>query len=73
MTDTESLFDFQNHVTKCRCCLKEFEIDDTQIKITEIVQIRFQELTQMIVSEIPLEEIPTKMNCYFISFEVKNQ
>lgn len=32
--------DFDNHLSKCRMCLKEFEIDDTQIKITRIVEIR---------------------------------
>lgn len=50
MAATESLFNFENHVLRCRCCLRQFEIDDTQIKITQIVQLRFQELTQMIVS-----------------------
>lgn len=39
--------DFVNHLYKCRTCLKQFEIDDTQIKITAIVQLRFQELTQI--------------------------
>jgi Zinc-finger associated domain (zf-AD) len=39
--------DFLNHLVKCRTCLKQFEIDDTQIKITPIVQLRFQEFTQI--------------------------
>jgi Zinc-finger associated domain (zf-AD) len=39
--------DFVNHLTKCRTCLSQFEIDDMQIKITPIVQLRFQELTQI--------------------------
>lgn len=37
---TEIKFDLDNHTSKCRLCLKEFEIDDTQIKITKIVEIR---------------------------------
>lgn len=32
--------DLDNHLSKCRVCLKDFEIDDTQIKITRIVEIR---------------------------------
>lgn len=36
----EITFDLDNHISKCRLCLKEFEIDDTQIKITKIVEIR---------------------------------
>lgn len=44
---TESLLDLTNHVFKCRLCMKEFELDDTQIKITAIVKIRFYELTQI--------------------------
>lgn len=47
---TESLLDLSNHTHKCRLCLKEFELDDTQIKLTQIVQIRFFELTQLQVS-----------------------
>ena len=52
MTAPESPDEFDNHKSKCRCCLKEFEIDDTQIKITQIVQVRFQEFTQMIVRKL---------------------
>lgn len=44
---TESLLDLTNHVFKCRLCMREFELDDTQIKITAIVKIRFFELTQI--------------------------
>lgn len=47
---TESIIDFDNHLIKCRCCLREFEAEDTQIKITEIVRMRFQEITQLEVN-----------------------
>lgn len=47
---TESIIDFDNHLLKCRCCLREFDAEDTQIKITEIVEIRFQEITQIEVN-----------------------
>lgn len=46
---SEAIVDFDNHVLKCRCCMREFEIDDTQIKITLIVQMRFEELTSLTV------------------------
>lgn len=40
-------YDFENHQNKCRCCLREFEEDDSHIKITGIVETRFQELTNI--------------------------
>lgn len=46
----ESIVDFDNHLLKCRCCLRDFEMDDAQIKITPIVQLRFRELTNLDVS-----------------------
>lgn len=46
MSSPESLA-FENHEDKCRCCLRDFEIEDMQIKVTEIVENRFQELTQI--------------------------
>lgn len=53
---SEAIIDFENHSVKCRCCLKEFEMDDTQIKITSIVQIRFEELTNVSVSSLGIRE-----------------
>jgi hypothetical protein len=47
---SEAIIDFDNHIIKCRCCLKDFEIDDTQIKITSIVIRRFEELCGIAVS-----------------------
>lgn len=44
-------YDFENHLNKCRCCLRDFEEDDTLIKITPIVEIRFLELTQLDVRQ----------------------
>lgn len=47
----ETEINLENHRDKCRCCLQEFEEDDSHIKITAIVQIRFQELTQIDVRQ----------------------
>lgn len=50
MTAAESIIEFENHLDKCRVCLKEFDMEDAQIKITAAVQLRFQELTALTVS-----------------------
>lgn len=47
MDSKDLVLDFTNHENKCRLCLRDFEIDDTQIKITSIVEIRFYELTSI--------------------------
>lgn len=41
----------------CRCCLNSFEVEDTQIRITPIVQRRFEELTSV-------EVLISNRNCY---------
>lgn len=51
MTGTESIIDFENHLDKCRVCLKDFDMEDTQVKITAAVQQRFEELTALSVSQ----------------------
>ncbi|CRL06415.1 CLUMA_CG019612, isoform A [Clunio marinus] len=43
----QSLLELDNHQRCCRFCLKEFDTDDTQIKITPTVMLRFQELTEI--------------------------
>lgn len=48
----EAIIDLDNHINKCRCCLKEFDEEDIQIKITKIVEERFQTLTQIEVNRI---------------------
>lgn len=52
MTETESIIDFENHLEKCRVCLKDFGMEDDQIRITTAVQQRFQELTSLSVSKL---------------------
>lgn len=46
----ETIIELDNHLIKCRCCLKEFHDEDIQIKITRIVEERFLNLTQMEVN-----------------------
>lgn len=51
MSSAEKI-NFDNHKDKCRCCFRSFEIEDMQIKVTEIVKIRFQEITQIEASRV---------------------
>lgn len=47
MSSLEKL-NFVNHRNKCRCCFRAFDgEDDFQIKVSETVQNRFLELTQL--------------------------
>lgn len=64
----ELIQDFENHIIKCRCCLKDFEIDDTQIKITAIVQSRFKDLTQL---EVMFEEVASHGRDSFFDFSLQ--
>lgn len=48
-------FNFENHKINCRCCLRGFEEEDIQIKVTGIVEKRFQELTQIEVENFFFE------------------
>jgi len=48
----ETIIELDNHLIKCRCCLREFHDEDIQIKITRIVEERFLNLTQMEVNKL---------------------
>lgn len=48
----ETIIELDGHLIKCRCCLKEFDEEDTQIKITKIIHERFQTLTQLEVKNL---------------------
>lgn len=52
LSATESILDFTAHENKCRLCIREFDMEDAQIKITTAVQLRFQQLTSLSVSKL---------------------
>lgn len=61
------IIDFENHKDKCRCCLRDFEDDDTQIKITRAVQTRFVEICQVIVIiYLTILKLPSNMLKFLI-------
>lgn len=47
---SETIIELDNHLNKCRFCLKEFDEEDTQVKITKIIEERFLNLTQVEVN-----------------------
>lgn len=62
---TETIIDLDNHLTKCRCCLKEFDDEDIQIKITRIIEERYLNFTELKVNNKHNLGINVWVLCYF--------
>lgn len=62
----EFSIELENHLLKCRCCMKYFEMDDAQIRITPIVVCRFFELTNLNVRTLQLKTAIISRNCISI-------
>ncbi|KAL7023230.1 hypothetical protein ACKWTF_012523 [Chironomus riparius] len=65
----ETIIELDNHLVKCRCCLREFHDEDIQIKITRIVEERFQSLTQM---ELRSTETYSHVICESCNSDLRN-
>ena len=45
--DTKEDLRLLDHLNKCRCCFEKFDHFEKQVEITDLIEQKFQELTQI--------------------------